>query len=220
MSMKLVRYLLALCLLVFVTAGCTLGRVNVDALSNDQDKYYSNLEALLKAHRIVLAAGLDTQKTANAERRFNLLQWQRDQTRTEILLSVANLTSDKGPLLLLKLAELDVADSKSSSASADLDQAKIDAILKAYDAIISSVQSAKKNNKAVLGYLGSGDAKFALQSFDIDAMVRADSLRRDAQAILNGVQQRTDAVRAADEQQTRDKLARARDALIKAFGKQ
>ena len=67
-------------------SACASSRANITALSQEQNDYFDKLETELKAQRDDFRIGLELQLTADARRRQNLLSWQRQQQKADILL--------------------------------------------------------------------------------------------------------------------------------------
>ena len=150
--------ILALSLLAL--SACASSRENITALSQEQNNYFDKLETELKAQRAAFRIGLELQLTADARRRQTLLSWQREQQKADILLQVDDNTEGNRELLLLKLTELDIGLLEQQRATEQIDAARRDAILALYDALAKAAKALKKNNGAILAYLGSDDLTF------------------------------------------------------------
>src|SRR5262245_56488700 len=88
--------------------GCAFHRGNVAALSKSEDIYYAKLRDTLTSSRASLADGLEKQLRADRVRQGNLLEWQRDLDKAEVLLQVDSNTSGNSRLLLMKTTESDL----------------------------------------------------------------------------------------------------------------
>ena len=203
--------------LVLAAAGCSTHRGNVTGLVRKEQAYFAGLQNVLATNRVRFEQGLTLQLSSQAKRKANLLEWERDLARADILLQVNADTRGNQQLLLTKLAEADLADHDRWAAAQQIDQARLQALLKLYDAVIQAVQAVRDNNQALLEYLGSSNAKFALQSIDVAAVARAANDLRDIRAELHGAEQRSAEQKAKDYEALEKKIESARNALLKGF---
>jgi hypothetical protein len=210
-------------LLVMLAVGplsaCALPRQGVTDLSRDQQAYFSALQQTLVANRPLLEAGLQAQLDADRVRQRNLLMWERDLRKAEVLLQRNPGIGGDERLLSMKLAEVDLADVAQMTALEGIDASRQRTLLALYDKVRQAVEALEKNNAIILKYLESRDAVFALRSLDLDGIFR---LVADLRAV-EGEMARLDA--SAQEQQRRQDerlqaaIERARDLLIKVYAR-
>src|SRR5258708_26697126 len=106
--MKLSRLAALLAGCALFASGCAFHRGNVAALSKEQDSYYAKLEETLTKGRPNLVDALAKQLRADRVRQGNLLEWERDLAKAEVLLQLNANTSGNRRLLLLKTTESDL----------------------------------------------------------------------------------------------------------------
>lgn len=200
-------------------AGCSFNRSNVAALTQEQEIYYSKLDSSLRGGRNRLELGLTEQLKADLVRQQNLLTWQRDLTKAEILLQVDANTTGNQRLLLMKTAEADLDSLKQVQALGDIDRVRLRALMDLYDAVVAAVDALEKNNQVLTNYLGGGNVEFALRSLDVQGAVTAVSTLHDLTDQLKGVEMRSAQVKAEQDQRLQDEIGRARDVIVKALKK-
>jgi hypothetical protein len=197
--------------------ACASTRQGITDLSQDQQAYFSALRQALVANRPLLKAGLQAQLDADRVRRRNLLLWERDLKKAEVLLQSNPGISGDERLLSMKMAEVDLADVARLTALEGIDASRQQALLALYDKVGQAVEALEKNNAVILKYLESRDVVFALRSLDVDGILR---LAADLRAV-EGEMARIDA--HAQEQQKKQEerlqaaIERARDLLIKVY---
>jgi len=199
--------------------ACAIPRQGITDLSQDQQAYFSALEQTLVANRPLFEAGLQTQLDADRVRQYNLLMWERDLRKAEVLLQSDPSVSGDERLLSMKLAEMDLADVARLAALEGIEDSRQKALLALYDKIRKAVKALEKNNTVLLKYLESKDAAFALRSLDVDGIFRVVA---DLRAV-EGDMARVDA-RAQEQQKRQDErlqaaIDRARDLLIKLYAR-
>jgi hypothetical protein len=217
--MKRTRFFIAMIGLVLIGNGCAFNRANVAALSQEQDAYYAKLGKTLRDNREKLQLGLTEQLKVDLARQRNLLTWERDLAKAEILLRVDANTRRNRRLLLMKSTESDLASLSQVQALADIDHARLQAIMDLYDAVITAVDTLQKNNAVITTYLGSRDAEFALRSLDVQGVVTSVSTLRDVQDQLKGVEERSAQEKIKENERLQKDIERARDVLIQALQK-
>jgi len=217
--MKTEKYvLLAVGLSLLLTTGCPMNRANITALSQGQQAYYNKLGNMLKENRSTLEEGLKQQLKADRIREINLMEWQRDLQKAEVLLQVdANVTGNQ-KMLSMKLAELSLEAANSPSRNS-IDQSREEAILKLYGKLSKAVELLEKNNETILNYLGSGDKEFALRSIDVEGIVRIVSDIRILQEQLGQIEKRSEEQRKEESDRIRVSIERAQNLLIAVFRK-
>lgn len=210
-----------LLLLVMVSAaGCALSRKGVVGLGHAQGDYYTALHDTLKAQRGTLDAGLTVELSADRTRQRNMLQWERELERAEVILQQRNpnVTGEQR-LLEMKLAELDLAAVDRLSGLQGVDEVRKGTILRLYDKVIQAVDALERNNRIILTYLEGSDAAFFLRSVDIDGIFR---LVADIQEVRNELAHSDK--RAQEQQQkqgesVRQAVERVRNLLINVYAK-
>lgn len=215
--MKTVKWMiLASSLALLITTGCAMNRANVKALSQEQQVYYKKLRSMLNANSSKLELALSEQLKADRVRELNLLSWERDLQKAEVLLRVdANVTKNQ-KLLSMKLAEINLEEVSNLSGN-QIDQSRKEAILKLYNKLSEAVESLEKNNDIIIKYLGSGDKKFTLRSLDVEGIVRTLSAIRSVEEELRQIEKRSKEEQKKESQQIQKSIERARDLLIKVF---
>src|SRR5258708_27168864 len=215
--MKLIRLAALLAGCALLASGCAFHRGNVPALSKEQDSYYAKLEETLTKGRPNLVDALAKQLQADRVRQGNLLEWERDLAKTEVLLQVNANTSGNRKLLLLKTTESDLKSLSQVQALQEIDHARQQAILDLYDGVIKATKALRNNNRPITEYLSGGNAVFALRSLDIQGVVTAVSTLEDVQNQLKGVQVRSDQEKIKENQRLQSEIERARDVVLKAL---
>ncbi len=200
-----------------LTPACVSTRQGITDLSRDQQAYFSALKQTLVANRPLFEAGLQAQLDADRVRQRNLLMWERDLRKAEVLLQRNPSISRDERLLSMTLAEVDLADVARLTALEGVDDSRQKVLLALYDKVWKAVEALEKNNAVLLKYLESRDAVFALRSLDVDGIFR---LVADLRAV-EGEMTRVDA-RAQEQQKKQDEriqaaIDRARDLLIKVY---
>jgi hypothetical protein len=200
-------------------SACASTRQGITDLSQDQQAYFSALQQMLVANRPLFEAGLQAQLDVDRVRQRNLLMWERDLRKAEVLLQSDPSISGDERLLSMKLAEVDLADVAWVAALEGIEESRQKALLALYDKVRKAVETLEKNNTVILKYLESRDAAFALRSLDVDGIFR---LVADLRAV-EGEMARVDA-RAQEQQKKQDErlqaaLDRARDLLIKVYAR-
>lgn len=207
--------LLSLVLLVLL-AGCAK-RAGILAVNQDQLQYYGELKELLQKERAILAAGLELQLSSDRERQLKLLQWERDLTRAEVILSTPQNPAGAKRLLHMKMAELDLADRHRVRELDNIDVARMETILDQYDNLIRAVGAIEKNTNTINRYLATDDSTFALRSLDVDSLVYAITAIQQTREELGHIEKRTDEERTAESKRVREAIERAKDMIIKVF---
>jgi hypothetical protein len=209
---------MACSVVVFLASGCAMNRANITELSQEQQSYYEGLEGILKKNRTMLETSLDQQLKADHTRDLNLLKWERDLQKAEVLLREdANVKGNK-KMLSFMLAEINLESAGKISAN-QIDQMRKKASLDVYDNLVKAVGALKKNNKAIIEYLGSGDKIFALRSLDVEGLARSVSAIRSVQEELGNIEKRSVDERQKESERIKDSIGRARDLLIDFFKK-
>jgi hypothetical protein len=211
--MRLISAGMALAALAFATGGCS--RTGVAELSQEQTRYYRDLRAALEDTSRARELRLEQILTEDLERQKELHRWERDLAKAEIMLRTNGDLDARKRLLMMKLAELDLASQAEYQRLAELGAARKKALMDLYQAVIDATKALEKNNKTINTYLASPDASFAAQSLDVASVVRVVSAVRDVRDELKDVEQRTDEERKKQDERLGKQIDRARDALIK-----
>ena len=210
------RVMLAVGLLMLLTTGCAMKRANITALNQNQQTYYNELGSMLKANRTKLETGLNEQLKADRVRELNLMNWERDLQKAEVLLQVDADVTGNQKLLSMKLAELNLEAVDSLSRN-KIDQSRKKAILTLYDKLSEAVALLEKNNETILKYIGSGNKNFALRSLDVEGIVRMVSTIRSLQEELDQIEERSGEERKKESERIRKSIERAQNLLIEVF---
>ena len=208
-------FLLTLALLVPLV-GCAT-REGILAVNQDQLEYYGKLRELLEAERAKLAAGLELQLSADRERQLKLLQWERDLTRAEVILSTPQNPAGAQRLLHMKMAELDLVNTRRMREFDDIDTARLKAIMDQYDNLIRAVKAIEKNTNTISTYLATDDKTFALRSLDVDSLAYAITAIQQTREELGHIEKRTDEERTEESKRVRESIERAKDLIIKVY---
>ena len=206
------------CAMLFTT-GCGIHRGNVTALSQEQKQYYKTLADTLKKNRHTLAIALEEQLTVDRTRQQNLLNWQRDLEKAEVLLQRDPNVTGADRLLHMKLAELDLESVDRVAALRKIDESREQAILHLYDQVIATLESLQKNNTTLVNYLDSKDAVYALKSLDAEGMFRAAAAIRQGSEELGYISKASDEEVKKQREQAQQAIERVRTLLIKVFQK-
>jgi len=217
MKDKLLVTLLLTCLTL--GSGCAFKRANVAALSQKQGVFYAELGNTLRTNRPRLQLGLTEQLKSDLVRQRNLLAWERDLTKAEILLQVDANTTGNQRLLLMKTTESDLGSLKQVQALGDIDNSRLEALMNLEDAVITAVDALEKNNRVITNYLSAGKAGFAVRSLDVQGVVTAISMLRDMRDQLKGVETRTTQQKTEQNQRLQNDISRARDVVLKVLKK-
>jgi hypothetical protein len=206
------------CIILF-GAGCGLHRGNLTAISQEQRQYYTKLEDTLIQKRQTLVIALEEQLKVDRTRQQNLLDWQRELERADILLARQPDVTGADRLLHLKLAELDLQSVHRVAGLRQIDDSRKNAILKVYDRLISALAKLRQNSDILLEYLESKDADFALRSLDVEGMFRvATSIREGGEEMedLKTLSEEEEQARRVFGEQA---IERTRTLLINIFQK-
>jgi hypothetical protein len=200
-------------------SGCA-SRSGLTGLSQAQRDYYAALGKTLKENRQTLDSGLTLQLSADRTRELNILEWERDLQKAEVILEQRSKeVTGRQRLLELKLAELDLAAVDRVAAIQATDEARKQTILKLYDKIIEGVSAVEKNNATILAYLDSNDTKFLLRSLDLDGIFRVIGAVQQLQGELNQTSKQAQEEQQKQADDIRQAVQRARDLLIKVYAK-
>jgi hypothetical protein len=201
-----------------VTTGCA--RQSVTGLAQAQDQFFNRMTEKMKTNRELLRVGLEEQLISDRVRQQNLLEWQRDLDKAEIILQQRSGTvTGEERLLSMKLAEADLNAVARVAALRDIDTARRDAILALYDKVAAAAAAVATNNRTILQYLDSGDAKFALRSLDVPSLVQSTTLLREAGGTLGVLKKESDEEQRKEAESLQKAIDRARDVLIKVYAK-
>lgn len=201
-------------------SGCALSRSGLTGLSQAQRDYYAALGKTLKDNRQTLDSGLTLQLSADRTRQRNILEWERDLQKAEVILEQRSKeVTGRQHLLELKLAELDLAAVDRVAAIQTIDEARKQTILKLYDKVIEGVAAVEKNNTTILTYLDGNDAKFLLRSLDLDGIFRVLGAIQQLQGELNQTSKQAQEEQQKQADDVRQAVQRARDLLIKVYAK-
>ena len=215
---KIKKVTLIVSLSMLLTTGCAMKRANITELIQEQQTYYNQLGSMLKANRTKFKTGLSEQLKADRVRELNLMDWERDLQKSEVLLQVDADVTGNQKLLSMKLAELNLEAVDTLSRNA-IDQTRKQAILNLYDKLREAIVLLEKNNETILKYIGSGDENFALRSLDVEGIVRMISTIRSLQEDLGEIEKRSEEKQKKESERIRKSIERAQDLLIKVFAK-
>jgi hypothetical protein len=208
--------MLASSIALLFTAGCTMSRANVTALSQEQHIYYDKLGNMLQNNRPILELGLKEQLEADRVRELHLMNWRRDLQKAEVLLQVDTNVTGNQKLLSMKLAELNL-EAVGELSKNTIDQSRQEAILKLYDKLSEAITLLARNNDILLKYLGSNDENFALRSLDVEGIVRMVATVHSLQEELGQIEKKLEEQQKKESEQIRKFIERAQDLLIKVF---
>jgi hypothetical protein len=206
--------------LSILTSACSLNRAGVASLSQAEDEYFGKLRATLVANRTRLQTGLDAQLQADRERERNVLDWQRDLERAEIILSQkTGVIAGQRRLLYMKLAEADLAAVEKVAALDEIDRTQRDVILALYDKVIEAAGALERNNATILKYLASRDSAFALRSLDVDGLFRVVGSIQATRRELDKVDAEAREQQKKRIETSEKAVERARDLLIRIYSR-
>ena len=211
---------LAFAVALLSISGCASSRSGVTGLSQAQRDYYAALDKTLKANRQTLDSGLALQLAADRTRERNILEWERDLLKAEVILEQrSDAIKGRQRLLELKLAEIDLAAVDRKTTLLSIDEARKAIILKLYDKIIEGVAAVEKNNSTILAYLESSDAKFLVRSLDLDGIFRVIGAVQQLQGELNETSKQAQEEQRKQTEEVREAVQRARNLVIKVYSK-
>ena len=206
-------------LTILFSAGCAIHRGNVTALSQEQQQYYAKLEDTLRQKRPTLAIALEEQLKVDRTRQQNLLKWQRDLEKADVLLARQPDVTGADRLLHMKLAELDLESAQRIAGLQQIDETRKKAILKLYDKMLAALQTLQQNSDTLLRYLESKDAVFALKSLDVEGMFRVATGIREGSEELGYLKKVSDEEAQARQAFAELAIERTRNLLINSFQK-
>jgi hypothetical protein len=94
----------------FGIQGCSWHRADISALSKAQQGYYNKLGNMLNDKQQTLNLAFDTMQQADSKHHRELLQWERDVRKTDILLHGDVGVKGNEKLFLIQLANITLAD--------------------------------------------------------------------------------------------------------------
>lgn len=215
-NMKLVTITIGITL--FITSGCAMNRANITELSKKQGEYYAELKTMLQNKKPLMESALTAQLQADKKLELNLLDWKRDLRKAEVLLQVDADVKGNKELLSRKLAEINLEEVIDLS-NLQIEESRKDVILQLYDKLNKAVEDLEKNNKTIVEYLSSANAKFAIQTLDVDGIIRTISAIRSLQEELGQIEKKSEEERKKEAEKIQKTIERARDVLIKGFKK-
>lgn len=198
-------------------SGCFLKAPNVTELVKAQEAYYGDLSSLLDQQRATLSDALAAQLDADRARQRELLLWERDLSKADVLLQTPQQASGARKLLLMETAEVDLITAEEYRSLERIDQDRKDAILRLYDALGTAVEALRKNTKVISEYLGSDDATLALRSIDTEAIAYAVTRIREAAKDVESTEERSQEERAKAAERLDKRLEQAREAILKGL---
>lgn len=202
-----------------LTPACISTRQGITDLSRDQQAYFSALKQTLTANRPLLEAGLRAQLESDRVRQWNLLMWERNLKKAEVLLQRDPSISGDERLLSMKLAEVDLADVAQVTALEGIDESRQKALLALYDKVRKAVEALEKNNAVILKYLESRDAVFALRSLDVDGIFRLVTELRAVEDEMARVNTRAQEQEKKQDERLQAAIHRAYELLIKVYAR-
>ena len=201
-------------------SGCASSRSGLTGLSQAQQDYYAALNKTLRENQQTLDSGLTLQLSADRTRELNILEWERDLQKAEVILEQrSEKVTGRQRLLELKLSEVDLAAVDRVAAIQATDEARKQSILNLYKKIIEGVSALEKNNATILAYLDSNDTKFLLRSLDLDGIFRVIGAVQQLQGELNQTTKQAQEEQRKQADDIRQAVQRARDLLIKVYAK-
>jgi hypothetical protein len=206
------------CAILF-SAGCGVHRGNMTALSQEQQQYFAKLEDTLRQKRPTLAIALEEQLKVDRTRQQNLLDWQRDLEKADVLLARQPDVTGADRLLHMKLAELDLESVERIAELQQIDESRKNAILKLYDRLTAALKTLQQNSDTLLKYLESKDAVFALKSFDVEGMFRVMTNIREGSEELGYLKKASTEEIRARKAYAEQAIERTRSLLINIFRK-
>lgn len=206
-----------LSLSVFLVAGCSFHRGKVAHLARAESDYYRDLIIVLKTNRNTLQTGLEEQLKADLNRQREVLRWERDLSKAEVLLQANEASTNDLKLLLMKTAEADLSSLDSFLALDSIEKSRVQAVLGLYDALINAVSALAANNQVITTYLGNDNATYALSSLDVPAMASAISGIRDAQRDLQGLTELSAEQKKAESERLERSIEQTQKTLINAL---
>src|ERR1017187_3543677 len=199
---------------VFLVVGCSFHRGKVAHLARAESDYYRDLLVVLKTNRDTLKLGLEEQLKAHLNRQRDLLRWERDLAKAEVVLQANEASTNDIKLLLMKTAEADLSSLDSFLALASIDKNRVQAVLGLYDALITAVEALATNNQVITTYLGDDNTTYALKSLDVPAMVSAI---RNAQRDLQGLTELSAEQKQKENERLEKSIQEAQKTLINAL---
>jgi hypothetical protein len=208
-----------LCLIgiALLQTSCAFHRGNVGNLSAREDKYYADLQTLLQDQSDQFKTGLTTELEVSRARQRELLEWQRDLAKIDVLLRVGAESKGGQRALLTEAAASDLSSLDQVLALENIDMAQLDALLKLYQAIIKAAAAVQKNNEAITKYLQSNDAEFAIKSLDTAALAYSITDLRDLRDQLKGAQARSAAAKTAEAEKLQKNIENVQNALLEGL---
>ena len=100
---------IAILLLMMSMVSCT-SRQGITEVTKEQSAYFSMLKEAFQENRDQLESALEVQLSADRERQRELLQWERDLARAEVLLATPQDPAGAQKLLHMTLAQMDLAN--------------------------------------------------------------------------------------------------------------
>lgn len=204
-------------LIVFLVAGCAFHRGKVAHLARAESDYYRNLLVVLKTNRETLQMGLEEQLKAGLNRQREVLRWERDLAKAEVVLQANEASTNDLKLLLMKTAEADLSSLDSFLALSSVDKNRVQAVLGLYDALIGAVEALAANNQVITTYLGDDNAAYALSSLDVPGMASAISGIRSAQRNLQGLTELSAEQEKKESERLEKGIEQAQKTLINAL---
>jgi hypothetical protein len=198
---------------VCLIVGCSFHRGGVAHLARAESNYYRDLLVVLKTNRNTLELGLAEQLKADLNRQREVLRWERDLAKAEVVLQANEASTNDIKLLLMKTAEADLSSLDSFLALSSVGKTRVQAVLGLYDALIKAVEALATNNQVITTYLGNDKATYALSSLDVPAMVSAISGIRNAQRDFQGLTE----LSAEQKKKESDRLERSIDQAQKTL---
>ena len=202
---------------VFLVVGCSFHRGKVAHLARAESDYYRDLLVVLKTNRDTLKLGLEEQLKAHLNRQREVLRWERDLAKAEVVLQANEASTNDIKLLLMKTAEADLSSLDSFLALASIDKNRVQAVLGLYDALITAVEALATNNQVITTYLGDDNTTYALKSLDVPAMVSAISGIRNAQRDLQGLTELSAEQKQKENERLEKSIEEAQKTLINAL---
>jgi hypothetical protein len=217
---KVERSLIAIGLLFAPLCVGACGRAAISALSKEQDRYYASLSDLFEKQKDEFDAAIDSQLQADAARRRQVLEWNRDLAKADVLLQSGATPKGKKELLFTKTAELDIEYQKQFATLDEVERERAKALKDLYAALEQATLAAQKNNHALTSYLAEGSTEFALQSFDAAGAAAAASTVEARVGQLRGAAEKTAQARKAEQEKTQQQIDNVRNVLVKVLERQ
>jgi hypothetical protein len=180
------RYLSLIAVAICLT-GCAGFRSGaVDQLATIEFDKVGTLHQLLASKKDVLAQDIKDLKDAHLQQINALREWERQVTDARTITAVPGDIDDPvvRRALYYELADLRLTGANAFDGRIANFNARADAIVTAFNALVDAVHKSQKSFKPVLDYAKSSSASYAIQSVDADTVGAAIAEFQGAQDLL------------------------------------